>query len=90
MNKHIILICENGQYGLVVDKLSVHKAMKSIVDDLSNPTKQFIELNSYAPKKDSDQEMWVRTRIVNCVMVVDISNIKVPSKKLVFPSGKSN
>ena len=88
MKKHIVLICEGGQqFGVVVEELSVSKVMKRIIEDLSNPSKVFVNFADYAPPKDSNQGLYVKSSIVGAVTVVDISNIQTPNKKIYVPGG---
>lgn len=88
MKKHIILICEgNQQFGVIVEELSVLKTMKQIVDDLSNPLKQFICLTDYVSAKDLNQKMYVKSKIVNAIVLTDVNNnVQVPNRKLIVPS----
>lgn len=91
MKKHIVLVCEGGQqFVITVDELSVSKVIKSILDDLRNPDKQFICPTDYVPgSKESDIEMWVKSSIVNAVVTAEVNNssIQVPNKRLFIPPG---
>lgn len=91
MKKHVILFCEGKQqFGVMVEEMSASKVAKTIVDDLTNSSKEFIELTGYVPdKKDSSQELYVRTSIVVGVLVADINNIQVPNKQLMMPGFKN-
>ena len=91
MKKQIVLVCENKQqFSIVVEELSISKIIKRIVTDLSNPTKQFICLIDYVPTRDPNEEMWVRSSVVKAIVVANVSNIQVPNKKIVVPSGRAS
>ncbi len=86
MKKQIMLLCKDRQqFAVLVEEMSVHKVVKGIIADLSNPEKRFICLLDYLPESDQDQEMWVRTKTVTAVVVVSKSNIQTPQKSIMVP-----
>ena len=94
MNKHIILICEGGQqFGLVVPELSASKVTNKMFADIntmladSTGKKQFICVSDYMPSEDPNQEMYVKAKIVNTIVIVGVSDIVLPAKHLVSPTG---
>jgi len=93
MKKHIILVCEGKQqFGLIVDELSAHKVIKNIVGDLKIPNKPFICLTDYAPDKDPNQELGIKSSVVNAVILADVpsnSNIQIP-RPVFRPGGRPN
>ena len=91
MKKQILFICDNGlKFGVLVDELSASKVAKRIIANLAITTKEFICISDYITPEGPNQEIGIRTKTIDAVVIADISNIQVPSNKIFVPGGKPN
>jgi len=92
MKKNILLICDCGlQFGVVVDEMSVSKVVKQLKNDIYVTPKPCLDFADYAPNKDPNQTMIVKTGPVVAIRVIDVnSNVQVPNKKLFMPGAGIN
>lgn len=90
MKKQIVLVCSGGQqFGIIVDEISADKIVKQIIRDIMGEVDAgagFICLSNYVSSENSNP-MYIRASMVVAVVVAAMSNIAVPNKHLVVPTG---
>lgn len=89
MNQRIDIITDKLTYGIQVEEAKVKKIVADLINTIPMKAKarDFICIGHFHKDSDPNCSLWANARDVTAIIVMNISNISLPNKNLVLPSG---